>query len=577
MTSPREVPSRVDLATATAIAEVRRTGNPFVLNPTKPDAPVYTLADKSQRRGEGGSRRWQPGDRLRATFTVDQPRPHHSAERSASSSLKLSDGLGDVDLYTLEGFSPADQKALRDLGIAQVEAVVEIQKPGVEHEHHLDVYPSKLVSIQSIAQPFDGDVSRLREYSREDCFNPGTERALIEGKVVGYVPTEDYPYEGSYISVGVQDQVVMVKLPSGKTTVYSGDMGIINPSHPLPGDRIQFNMVFGGVVPDSGEMIDVSGEAGSLHLLEASQERREAYDAQRRKVAETSVSISQEDDPGEIRKIISDLMKVSLYKADGDRDSLAIMKDEKTALRRVIDQQIPDERVRPLDLFDSVYEAEGVRKGFGVDIYSMSKVGYYAFCMQVAKLEVPQRETNGASYMYSIMKRNLSEPLQMDILLTSVHKLSPIVIGSIAQLGKNEDQDSAMARKGYLLREALSSLSEKTSVQSVGAFTSVLDGILDKKEQLLGKQEMHKFVRDFVNSVSGFVDNLTQRDGKKIVDVTNTKVTQRVISLLPKLQQLQEGFQEGVGSVYTRDEIEHAVSRIQAAAAFLYLRDVLSL
>lgn len=563
-----EVPSRVDVATV--IAEVRRTDQPFVFDTTKSDAPVFPLDEKFRRSKEKGPKGWQPGERLRTKFMVDQIRPHHGKKRA--NSVGLLDGTDHGDLYTFEGFSPEDKKALQSLGIAEIEATVEIEAPGIDNGHAPIVYKSKLVSIEGVTKPFDGDVSKLKRYKEEDKYNGNAKKTLIEGEVVKYVANKEYPYEGACVAVKVGDKVVTVKLPGGKTTIYSGDLGIFTPFHPVVGDKIQFNMIFGGVLPENGQLRDVSYEASHSHLLEASQDRREAYDAQRRKVAETIENISKKNIPIVVRNTVATLMEESFYQEDGHRDKVALTDSEKTALRAVISQQIHDQHEMPLDLFDSVYEAEYIRKGFEADIYQMSKSDYYAFCMRVARGELHKRGSSGASSLYNIMRNNLPESWQMDILQTSVDRLLPMVLNSTAQLAEGAHEENEETRQTqYLLREALRTLSDYPSVESVGSFTTVLDSLLDKKEQVFGKGEIDEFIRDYAYSVFNLIDNLTEKGEKKIIDVTNTEAMNHVIALLPKLQRLQEGIEKS----YSRDEIDRTIKYIQAAGTFLYLRDVI--
>lgn len=381
--------------------------------------PVYNFGHKFDDGFEG----WKPGERVRSRFLIRKRPAEEGNDQHDTVELLVSDSvvgnIGHTDTFLLERLPPDELRTLETLGIAELDAnvkvVSQINKEEVSNVQH---YRAKLDRINGIQAIYDGDPSKLER-------GP----VLVEGRVEKYTVNMEYPFEGAHVTVRLENgRSADITLQQGFLDFDDGNLEILNPSSPLPGDTIQVQATYGK--RRGGKDALSAAFCRSTYLLRPSQERAEADKTQRRMVTQAIDALSHQDDPQVIRDSLSAMIRDHLYKKDS-LDSVALTEAEKQRLRGLIAEKFPDQNEQPLDMLGDIDIDAGqkVQKAYDVDVYAMSNRQFFDFCMNVARGEAKSVSVGSIDAPYQVMMDHLPQEQQGEILQTAVKTLYPKVIG----------------------------------------------------------------------------------------------------------------------------------------------------
>lgn len=190
------------------------------------------------RKFEGDFAGWETGDRMRSRYLV---RKTIDEDGDPKIGLQVAESVvGDIrhaDTFILENLSPEEVDALSGLGIAEVEAVVQVGER-IQKDYQLSNmqdYTASLARVIAVQQPWDGDMTKVEK----------GKPLLVEGEVVSYT-TEEWPHTDAEITVRIANQQdIRIQMWNGYIQIDSSSVGVPDLKNPRLGDIVQVNSFYG--------------------------------------------------------------------------------------------------------------------------------------------------------------------------------------------------------------------------------------------------------------------------------------------------------------------------------------------
>lgn len=371
---------------------------------------------------ENGFTGWERGERVRSRYKVVKMK---SSDGERIYGLQVAESVvGDIrhaDTFLLDNLFNQDMETLGGVGMAEVEAVVEvIEKVNTERQiSNMQEYSARIDRLVSIQKPWNGKIEELKD----------GQSVLLEGEVISYKQNREYPYDGAKIVIKIGNGLsVPVKLWNGYLDIEAGVIDRFDPKGPEAGDMVQINATYGNPEERYGREEKVCFFAyfcRSTYLLAPNKMRETAYREQRKKVADWLISTDKKGSSDLVRKEISRLINSCLTRDGG----LNLTDDEKLSINQLIEGKITREDEKPLELFDDLWGMEDVRRGYGVDVYGMSRKDFYHFCLKVASGEKNMIADGSPDSPWRILRDNLNPKECEEILSLAIDKFSERVIG----------------------------------------------------------------------------------------------------------------------------------------------------
>lgn len=387
---------------------------------TKDGEFVHGFGDKFVKGFTG----WRPGDLLRTTCKMVYKTDD---EGNKEPFLQVSDSVvGDIrhaDSFRLRGLSPEDIEAFSLVGAAEVEVTLKISNRINEDFQLSDMqeYEAELKNVVAIQQVWDGDFDKLEP----------EKPVLVEGQVVEYKPDYEYPHTNALTKVRLKNGLeVEISLWNGFLDITGGVLKIMDPKHPVPGDIVQINSVYGNPVrryEEESPNVLYAHCNRSTYLLKPDEKRAGAYEFDRHLFATEIEKLSKVEDPREIRQGVSVLIKKLTGRGGESKFTVA----EKLTVKKLIEDKIVDPEERPVDFFDDEYGVREFEKVYGRDIVSMDRNELYQFCIGVAEGNQAMVGDGSSDIAWRVMESTLSEEQKRRVLLMAVEHIYPRVIDKV--------------------------------------------------------------------------------------------------------------------------------------------------
>lgn len=362
----------------TAIDRRPRTDGEIWLGPD--GQPVSSFMRKFTNDFEG----WQPGELVNAQFIL-------SRREDGVPGLLVADACagGDTrnaDTFFLTEVSAEEGATLRTLGMALIDADVEVTGSGAHQLSNSYDYEARIHRINNVQMPWDGETEP----------QPG-ERILVQGEVVGYAPGKaDYAnavFPGMLVRLP-NGRVVPIEMTNGSINYSAGNMEVIYPEDIHEGDVVQINTTFSNA-SRQGDYQDRQPTfhapfCRSAYLLSPSRERLAAYETHRADIAVRLAQLSSLEGQA-FREAYSELMRAHIETGDEYRwPRLVMTAQELQIVRDIADQKFPDNSAgdpspdKPITSFYSISSLAAVCEGYGVDVFGMTRQEFLEFCLDVA-------------------------------------------------------------------------------------------------------------------------------------------------------------------------------------------------
>lgn len=466
---------------------------------------------------QGDFRGWQHGERVRTKYIVEKRKDKTGkTEFVLRVSESVAGEFGHTDVFFLEGLTDSDKKALALVGIADLEAVVQVDKR-VNTQRQLDniqEYTARLDRVIAIQKPWNGDTKELEE----------GQSVLVEGEVVVYKQDCD-----AQMQIKLKNgKVIHVKLWNGYIEIEDGVIEKFAPAYPVPGDIVQVATTYGNPDERYGKKSPVCLFAcycRSTYLLRPQPERSDSNKMQRRHVSTEIARIKKAHDSKEIRSIVSELVNSSIV--DG---KLNITEDEQRRINEAIALRIKDDKEKPMELFADFGGNKDLCRGYRIDVFGISRGEYYDFCMRVARGEIRMLGNGSSDAPLRLMGENITKSQEAEILTTLIISFYSRVVGKNTIRGKmlktgiREYNPAELADPGnatwedvYLFHQALGYYSSHTTSRAAELYLHLAKNMLDKR--LFKKGEKDRLIEysesEIVSAMTRNVtDNIIWKDNK---------------------------------------------------------------
>ncbi len=364
---------------------------------------------------------WENGERVKTTYRVVKKIGDDGKNEYA---LQVSESVvGDIrhsDTFYLDGLTPEDEHALATAGMANVDAVVQVKRqlhPDYQISNMQD-YTASLIRIIDVQKPWDGAVETLQE----------NQKVLLEGEVVSYEEDREYPYTSAVITLKMTNgQIIPVALGNGYLDFEDGVLEKFFPKNPTVGDTVQMNTTYGRLSTYK-KVADIGFYAyfcRSTFLMKPARDRQILFDAERQYVSGIMEKMETAQSPIEVRQIVAAIVRATTLNG---RDS-TLTRAEIKKIEKLIDEKIPDEAEKPLDIFADMYSLQSVERAYGVNPYEMSRREFLDFCFQVAHGEKNVVGDGAPDSPWMVMQNNIPTEIAKQVLTESITSLYPRVIG----------------------------------------------------------------------------------------------------------------------------------------------------
>jgi len=362
---------------------------------------VYSFNNKFRQGFEG----WQPGQVVNARFVLTRT-------REGLGLLVSDDYIGDIrhsDTFTLSGLSEEQTAALRGLGIAVIDADVEVTGPGRYQVSNMFDYPASVRRINAIQIPWDGETEPQIG-----------QQVLVQGQVVRYAPGKADYENASFPKVEVRlpnGRIVSIEMTSGHIKYEGGNLDFLYPEGPQEGDVVQINTTFSN--PSSNWHAHRNRRptfhapfCRSAFLLHSSAKRMANYEAHRADIAGRMTRLRALNGQA-FRSAYADLMHAYTEPADKFRGwpRLLLTRKERSLLKELVDRKFPNDPrgnlspERPLTDFGHFNEMHRIKQAYGVDVFGMSRREFFAFCLDIAngRRTVDHSQRGGTASPYEVL------------------------------------------------------------------------------------------------------------------------------------------------------------------------------
>lgn len=400
-----ELLGRLQNGTLSEVTTETDSGAQVVFVDNKPQLESEAWADPSgnlvrsfSSKFEDGFEGWQPGEIVNARFVLTRK---HGDGRLG---LLVSDAyVGDIrnaDTFVLPELDEEDE-TLRNIGMALIDADVEVTSTGSYRVSNMFDYEARLHRVNSIQAPWDG----------ENTPQIG-EQVLVQGEVVTYIPGEADYKNASFPVVEVRlpnGRTVPIEMTNGHIDYESGNLDFSYPEGIQEGDIVQINATFSNTSPNWREHKD---RPATLHapfcrsafLLQPNAERLTTYEAHRADIAARLSSLATLDGPA-FRSAYAELMQTYIELGSERRKwpRLLLTDREKSQIKQLTELKFPNGEYgnpspeKPLTDVGHISQMVNISKGYGVDVFGMSRSQYYAFCLDIANRRIladPNEETS---------------------------------------------------------------------------------------------------------------------------------------------------------------------------------------
>lgn len=393
-------------------------------------APVSSFMRKFKDGFEG----WQPGEIVNARFVLTH-------KRGSRPGLLVSDAyIGDIrhaDTFMLPEVSAEDDVTLRNLGMALIDADVEVTSPGTYRVSNMFDYEGRIHRINNVQMPWDGETEPQVG-----------EQVLVQGEVVSYVTGEADYKNAIFPVVEVKlpnGRVVPIEMTNGNINYEAGNLDFLYPQDLREGDIVQINSTFS----NASTWDQHRGRPATLHapfcrsayLLQPSTERLATYEAHRADIAARMIELGGLEGQA-FRDAYARLMHDYIEGRTEQRHwpRLLLADQEQASLKALVDQKFPDDVEgnlspdRPLTDFSHVWQMSEVSRGYGVDVYGMSRREFHNFCLDVASgrnVADPSLEisVDYPFWILSIGNEKFGDQEQFDVYRQTVEHWLPYIKG----------------------------------------------------------------------------------------------------------------------------------------------------
>lgn len=509
------------------------------------------LVDSFGKKFEQGFEGWKPGQKLHSRYIVQRSSSGDGVQLLVADSVVRD--IRYADVFEIDDLPEAAKAELLRVGIAEVDADIEITGPAQYEISNSYRYRAKIDRIYGIQPPFDGDFKSLVP----------DQQVLVEGKVLVYERSER-PNTNAYGHCLVElpnGTKIPIVLWNGYLVYEGGSLDVLNPPYPIVGDAVQINCAYGNPGERYGRNDGMSLFAyftRSTYLQEASAERKAHHDQRTSSVQESLQAFNTATEPREARRILSQIMRAAII-TESSIKMLGLTVAEKEIIQQAIESKFSDPEDRPINFLEDTYTPEEINRVWGVDVYSMSRREFFEFCMGFASGEANYQEPGGIDYPYRVFDMALSREQQLKILTTAVRKLSEKVIGKkvfhtrkstwgeqAVRPGEITDPDYVDWDFGYLFDQSMSYLSKYSEIEVAEVFVELVVQ-MDTHDKFRMDQD-HAEHRDFhefeiFNSMERNVEVASKIRGTKIAQV-NQEVLAKYQELLPLLRRLSGKMQK---------------------------------
>lgn len=507
--------------------------------------PFYNFGQKFTPEFQG----WEPGQRVRSKFFVrivegdDEDREDREDRVELLVSESVTGDIRHSDIFILKDLPEADVQELKKLGLAELDATVQVTAPGDYRVSNMFGYPARLDRINAVQETFDGDFSKLKKGA-----------VLVEGELVNYEKNEYGRVGGLQVKLPT-GQVIDIELQNGYVSFGGGTLEILDPDYPLPGEKVQVSARYDNPNDYNGAKEEdrlFAYWCRSTFLVEPSKERAETYRVQRQLVAEQLDAIAHAKQPRDIRQAISHIVHTFHAKKDSfSRHTLT--KTELRSLRGFVGSRIESEDERPLDLYEKLDVIEDIAKVYGVDITSYSKREFVEFCMRIARAELPPTGKGPSDYPWRLLSQ-LEPGTSEEILQTAVSSLAQKVIGKkVLYRERQGDEEEAYkpedianpnavtSETKYLFDQSLLYLSDHVSTATAGIYLGLAQAMVDGGKFMKDTYDRREYKEWMIfNAMKLNVINNTKWvwQEKRVEAIKDKSVAKVYISRLPMLRVL---------------------------------------